>query len=292
MKTEQIATRLRRRIPAEMFRIRKGIYQVCRPYDGHQKTILFIMGCQRSGTNLMLGVFQKDLSTRTYKEFSELSSDDPQQLRLNSLDSVKRAIDQDRVPLVVLKPLVESQNLSRLLDYFDGARALWMYRDFKDVASSNLALFGVQNGIHDLRPIVENRPQNWRSENVSENVREIVREHFSEDMNPYDAAALFWFARNSFFFELDLDKDPRVMMCKYEDLVTDPLDTMTRVYEFIGHDFPGEAITAMVHASSVGRGRSIKLSPEVDLLCREMLGRLNRVYRVKTAELSRLPLEV
>lgn len=228
----------------------------------------------------MTRMFDRDLDVKVYGEFSKLSSNDRyEKLRLNPLSSVKRVVDGDRPRLVVLKPLVETQNSLKLLDYFAGSKALWMYRHYKDVASSSLKRFGIKNGIDDLRPIVENSPENWRSENVSEGIREIVLEHFSENMNPYDAAALFWFARNSLFFKLNLDTNPDVIMCKYEELVTNPRKIVQGIYGFVGQSFPGENIVAESHRESLQKGKSITLSPEVDLLCKELLEKLDRVYQ-------------
>jgi hypothetical protein len=227
-------------------------------------------------------IFEKDLDTKTYAEFSKLSSQDVAKgLRLNPLDLVKKEIRRDRAPFIVLKPLVESQNILQLLGYFDESKALWMYRDYRDVALSNLTLFGIRNGINDLRPIVANEPDNWRSERASENVREIVARHFSENMNPYDAAVLFWFARNSLFFELGLDENPDVLMCRYEDLTASPVKAVSSIYRMLGWDYPGDEITAGIHSKSLRKGRDIELSPDVDHLAEELMDRLDKAYQAK-----------
>lgn len=266
-----------------LFRVGKRIYQMFKDQDGRHKTVLFIAGCQRSGTTLALNIFERDLNTRVYGEFSKVFYDYSQQnkLRLKDLSSVKEVINGDRVSLVVLKPLVESQNLLKLLNYFQGSRALWMYRHYKDVTSSNLAFFGVKNGIENLRPIVENKSGDWRVEHISEDTRVTVLEHFSEDMNPYDAAALFWFVRNSLFFELNFVDNPNVIMCRYDDLIRNPLRIMKGIYEFIGCDFPGKRIITQIHSSSVGKGKCITLSSTVDLLCMNLLKKLDGLYQVK-----------
>ena len=260
-----------------LFRIYKGIYQKLSVKKTDQKSILLILGCQRSGTSLMYWIFERDFDTKIYRESSELSSNDVNKIRLNPLVSVQVAIDKHKVPLVVLKPLVESQRALMLLENLKGAKVLWMYRHYKDVASSNLKAFGIKNGINDLRPIVEKKPDNWRSEHISEYTRSIVLEHFSEDMNPYDAAALFWFVRNRLFFELNLDNNINVMLCRYEDLVAHPADVMQTVYKFVGCAYPGDQIDRDVHRQSIGKGDTTKLSPEIEKVCAELLAGLNRV---------------
>jgi hypothetical protein len=268
----------RRNLSFGVFRLYKSAFQ---KLDSHNfkgdKTVLFVLGIQRAGTSLMYWIFERDRQTRIYRESSELSSQDQvEHVRLNPLSEIKEHFDRHRVPLVVLKPLVESQRVHELLDTFPGSKALWQYRHYQDVAASNLKAFGVQNGINDLRPFVIADPQNWRSQNSSEETREIIRRHFAEDMNPYDAAALFWWARSRLYFELGLDQSHKVLPCRYEDLATNPGESMRRIYAFLGVPYPGDQIVIDVHPQSVGKGRVSKLSPAVDQLCTDLLERLDR----------------
>jgi hypothetical protein len=198
---------------------------------------------------------------------------------------VREAIAAHDVPIVVLKPLVESQRAHELLEALPGSKVLWLYRHYQDVASSNLKAFGMDNGINDIRPIAAGDETNWRSQNAGEETKALVRRFFADDMNPYDAAALFWYARNQLFFDQGLDQDPRrAMLCRYEDLAVDPAKMMKRVYAFIGTPYPGDEIVQDVHPQSVGKGKKINLSPEVERLCDGLLERMERLYE------ERLPL--
>ena len=274
-------SRLPDKISQKLFMQKKRLLQRLRPH-ANQKKILFIVGCQRSGTSLMDRIFKNDLRTKTYSEFSELSSEDDYNLKLNPLPSVAKDIYKERAPFVVLKPLVESQNTVALLNYFEDSQALWMYRHYKDVAASNLKHFGIENGINDIKPIVENASGNWRSEKVSESVRSTIRSHFTETMNPYDAAVLFWYARNSFYFELGLEKRSDVLICKYEDLVTLPEQVIKTIYDDLGQPYPGSSIHKEIHATSLKRGADIDLSPQVEQLANDLWANLNESYQTKT----------
>jgi hypothetical protein len=251
--------------------------------NGLPTSILFIVGCQRSGTSIMQIVFKHDLNTRSFGEFSELSSNDPKSgIRLNSLESVEKEFSKVRAPFIVTKPLVESQNILQLLDYFHNSKAIWMFRNYRAVALSNTKYFGIQNGIKDLRPIVSNESQDWRSEKVSRHVQETISKYFSEEMNPYEAAVLFWFARNSLYFDLVLHKDPRVLLCSYEDFVLNPEKNVKNIYRHVGQVYPKKNITAAVHSNSRKNGRDIELSPEIENLAQELQNRLETAYRAKT----------
>lgn len=247
------------------------------------KSILFIVGCQRSGTTIMQEVFDQDLNTRIFGEFSEISSDDTVcGIRLNSLDLVEQEFAKVSVPFIVSKPLVESSRTLELLGYFKGSKALWMFRDYRDVTLSNIKHFGLNNGIDDLRGVFNNEPGNWRAEGLSDDMRAMVATYFSEEMNPYDAAVLFWITRNSLFFDLGMDKRPDVLMCSYNDLVTHPERFLRYLYRQVGQHFPESNITAAIHANSIEKGASVNLSPEIEHLAQKMMERLIAACRLKT----------
>jgi hypothetical protein len=127
-------------------KVTKSIYQLIEiRKTGNRKTILFIFGCQRSGTTLLTEIFERDFdNTKVYGEFSHLSSHDKKHhIRLNPLHLVKAQIDNSRPSLVILKPIVESQNALKLLDYFQNSKVLWVYRHYKGVSLSHIEKWGV-----------------------------------------------------------------------------------------------------------------------------------------------------
>jgi Sulfotransferase domain len=259
-----------------LFRLRKRIRQFFFFKPGMDKTVVFIVGCQRSGTTMIHHLFRLDPDTVTYDEVSPLSSEDPEeQLRLNPLAQVKAQIQADRAPLIITKPLVESQNLFPLLDLFPDTKAIWMYRHYCDVASSNLKFFSQENGFTDLHPILKRSAGNWRSQNMAEIDIRAIESVYSDNMDPHDAAALFWYARNSLFFSRKYVDDPRIALCCYGEMVTKPDQIMRQAYDFIGHEYPGDKIVKDVFSRSRGKGRNIPLSPGVRQLCEEMWDRLN-----------------
>lgn len=259
----------------------KIAYQLLRPMPKERK-VVFIVGCQRSGTTMLSRIFEKDLNAKVYGERSAMTSNDTvDQIRLNDADSVRRALAPVKVPLIVLKPLVESQRTPQLLREFEGSLALWIYRDYKDVALSNRNRFGPNTGIEDIRPIVTGDKDNWRSECVSTEVQTIIEEHFADDMSPYDASVLFWYARNALYFDLHLNEMDNVLICKYEDLVTNPETVCRQIYRELGRPF-NRRIVANIHATSVSRGQCIPLSDNIEILAKSLIKRLDLAYSVHT----------
>jgi hypothetical protein len=261
----------------------KYLYQSLR-WSAHERPkVLFIVGCQRSGTTMMLRLFDADRNCRGFNDFSELASADAENgVRWNPLPDVAAVINRVPAPLVVAKALVETQNVRKFLDYFPNAKALFIYRRrFVDVARSDMVKFGARNGVDNLRPIAAGDRHNWRSEGASRSVQELVKRLWSEDMNPNDAAVLFWYVRNQLFFDLDLANHPAVMLCQYEHLTQQPAVFMRRIYDFAGVEPPDlQKTTAMVRAP--GAEKVLDLSPEVRLMCEQLQARLDAHFNARS----------
>ncbi len=255
-------------------RTRNRVYHAVRTTPPAERRTIMVVGCQRSGTSLMLEVFGEDVRCLSFAEFSVLSGMGESGIRLRPLPEVKAYIDRLRAPITVLKPLVESQHTPRLLDGLSNARAVWMFRGFESVAVSNVTYFGPDNAGRDLRLLLTNDPPNWRGELVPDEVRAVVEEQYAPDMSPYDAAAMFWWARNRLFFDLGLDKRPDVLLCEYEALVAAPRQVMRSIYESCGLDPPARDTTRRIHSKARDRGSSSVIGAEVKALCEELHARL------------------
>jgi len=283
---QSLTTRLGNKVSRWLFGAFKRIRRrLARRTEPGEKSVLLILGCQRSGTTLMQNILQRDMRSKVYGEFSKLSNQDREnRIRLNPLDSVRKTIETDRPGLIVLKPLVESQNAGKLLDAFDNAKVVWMYRDYRDTVVSSINEFGRDVGLNDLKSIIDNLDGNWRNEGVGTELRAIVSANYSPTMPPHDAAGLFWFVRNSWFFKLNLETSDRVMLCRYENLVTEPAATVKRLYDFIGRQFPGERILPSIYQDSTGQGRHLTFSEDIERLCSDLLGRLDLARDKSTAK--------
>jgi hypothetical protein len=272
-------------------KIRRGVFRRWKQlrqrfvHPSGMRQLLFIVGCQRSGTTLLSRIFERDMNSASYGEASIFSrTTEPYRLRLRSMDEIATKIVDTPARLVVLKPLVESQNILQLLNHFTESRAIWLFRDFRDVAASNLHKFGKQNSIKDLRIIAEGSSDDWRNERLSNVMRDYVRSLYSENMSPVDAAVIFWIVRNQLFFDLALDQHRRIHLCKYESLTTDPIVVTKQIYDFIKQPYPAGNITAETHPHSIRKGKALTISPFIDEKAKALLAKMDTVWmQQKTA---------
>lgn len=263
---------------------RRGVKQLRQRLGGgpDDRSLVLIVGCQRSGTTMMSRVFDADPNSKIFDEMSKLSSDDGvENLRLNDLDQVEAMMTAGAASLVVAKPLVESHRVPDLLDRLPNSSAIWMYRHHHDVVSSNLKRWGDGNGFDDIAPIIEGEQANWRAVGLDPEVRDLIVDKAKGDLTPADAAALFWWSRNTHYFRQSLADHPRVLLYRYEAVVQDPASAFGEMYAFVGQQFPGDSVLADISTGSVGKGSGVELSPDIEELCQAMLGRLDEAFEAR-----------
>ena len=198
-----------RNVNAELIGLyaKKYVHQLvsARPDD---PVALAILGCQRSGTSVMSRIFFRDLDCTVFREKSRLTGG-AEGLRYRPFEEVRQIVDRERAALVVFKMLVESQRTLEFLQKVPNGRAVWLYRDYRDVVNSNLRKFGTRNGIDDLRPVVAGDPENWRSQNCSSETAELVRHVFDEAMNPQGRCGCFLAHSQSSVFRAGTRPEPQ-----------------------------------------------------------------------------------
>jgi sulfotransferase family protein len=196
--------------------------------------------------------------------------------RWRPLDQVQDVFESLQAPLIIAKPIVESQRALELLSFFPRSKIIWAYRDYRDVAQSSIALFGADSSLHNLRAVLDPKMRaHWFSQNLSDESRDLVRRFFDPGRPLADLKLLGWLVRNSLYFQLQLDRNPRVAISRYENLVRSPVVEMTRLYAFLGASFPGPQVCRHMHRDSLRKGRDAEVSADVEKLCRDLLERLH-----------------
>jgi hypothetical protein len=250
-----------------------------------------ILGSQRSGTNMLNDAFDRDWNCMAFGEDSGLalgtSVEHHLRWRWRPLDEVASILSHYRAPLLIAKPIVESQRVRELMEFFPDATIIWAYRHFQDVAQSSIVMFGWEASLYNLTSVLNpERSSHWFSENATEETRAVVRKYFDPARSLPDLKALSWYVRNSLFFQFDLASSPRVTLCKYEKMVAAPVEEMRRLYAFLDTPFPGPMICDHMHQSSVRKGRDVAVSNDIRSLCENMLARLDEVHVKKTSNFS------
>jgi hypothetical protein len=219
--------------------------------------ILFVFGCQRSGTTMLRDLIGWDGRVLDIGEgnapyfHTERGNDDYN--RLIPWDDVERIVSEQRSEIVLLKPLHDSQLAVKLLDRFPGSRGIWIHRQCADVVHSHMTYYK-----HDyqeyLKPLFQGSEHSWFTENLDADVLAFVRSFDLNTLPPADAYALFWFARNSLLFG---QRDERLMPLSFDILVKSPASWLQPLSEHLGMKMDPWAARLVDNRS---RARDLKLA--------------------------------
>jgi hypothetical protein len=233
---------------------------------------VFVAGMQRSGTNMLMDLIERSMLTDVYHERDPRAFDN---YMMRELPVIRRLVEQSRAPHFVIKCLCELDRLPALMSEFQPSKALWIVREYRDAVNSALVSFGRFS--QQIDRIVRGKADGeWFAGGMSDDTLRLVRELWRPDMNEATAAALIWYFRNLLFFQMKLDRNPRVKLLSYESLVTRPVEECEAAFRFIDLPFT-PFITRKVFASSISKKAPPPVEPAVAQLCDELMARFAAV---------------
>jgi hypothetical protein len=255
----------------------------------------FVFGCQRSGTTMLVQALDRSPELWLYNEYHRAAFDD--RLRLRSVEVIDRLIDRCRAHQVLFKPLCDNQRADRILDAYPTARAIWIYRDYRDAVNSMIRLWG-DDMLQLVHRVVDGEScgtidpadklfsqTGWAGARLSQSVLEGLKAKRRPDLSAHEGAALFWYLRTQYYYGLGLHLNPRVLLVRYEDLVQRPAEAFRRVYEHFALPFDVQHVRA-VSRESVGKDRFPPIDAKVASWCAALLGRLDHDVERQTQNQS------
>ncbi len=244
-------------------------------------TTVFICGAQRSGTNMFMEVLERNFDTDLYHEWN-IKAYNAYSLRSDPV--LKELKEKSLAPFVVFKALLEMHRLGELLDTFSPAKALWIVRDFNDTVRSHAKLWrGCKEQIAHI--LQDQTSAEWRGLGLSQDTLHIINEHYSPDMSIESAIALFWYFRNTLYFDQGFDTDDRVTVIRYEEFVRNPQIGAQLMAAALGFK-ASEFMTKNVHGKSINRSINEEISPDIRALCESMLEQLDKNTKTHPVKLN------
>lgn len=234
--------------------------------------VSFVAGVQRSGTNMLMNVLERSFVTEVIHERDRRAFD---RYQMRDAGRIRALLESSRAEHFIIKSLCELQDLTRLMDEFAPARTIWIVRDYNDVVNSMCASFSNQSRL--VNRIAENRDNGgWQGKGMSDATHERIKSVMHENISDTSAAALMWYYRNQLFFEQGFDRDPRVLLVRYESLVTQPEPEFRRIFMFLGIGYrPWHSRKVVAH--SIRKARIPEIEPPVRALCDGMTEQFDRL---------------
>ena len=243
-------------------------------------TPYFIFGCQRSGTTIAAEAFGRCPAIEVYEEMdpraTEVRLQCPpfQDSRLRGPSEIERLIAACTRPVVMFKPLMESQFADLILQRH-GGHGLWFFRHYADVANSAVEQWGPHQWelCYDIRHGQWAR-RGWRIERMSSATIGLINTLWRQDLSPHEGAALFWYTRNILLYELGLERSQNITLVPYESLVAEPRAWFGKIFAKMGIQLTDHYI-GEIKPTSVGKKPRPKLASSIQSLCDELLDRMS-----------------
>lgn len=230
---------------------------------------IFIFAEQRSGTNMLVELLNHSLEIECYNE-NDAEAFDNYVLRENS--TIIKLLQKSYAKAVLFKAICDSQRAKELLNAHPGARGIWIFRKYQDAVNSSLRRFD-EHRKYLYYMLYEPRKAAWRVENVSSENMQLVRKFYQKEVDDASARALIWYLRNHQFIQQRLDRDERVVLVSYEELVSESESVLSKITDLMGVNC-NERWLDFIHGSSIGKEPAQKIDPEINRLCIRLSTRL------------------
>ena len=219
---------------------------------------------------MLMDVLEESLEADVYHERDSRAFEN---YRMRDRVEIQGLMDRSRARVFVIKALCELQDLTDLMETFQPAKSIWIIRNYNDVVNSMLRSFG--NMAKQVRRISKDRDSSgWLGLGMSDRTHETVKNAVTEALDDTTASALQWYFRNMIFFDQSFESDSRVLLVRYERLVSRPLEEFARIYNFSGLEF-SPRVVRMVSPRSVGKRPRPDIAPPVRDLCDDLLHRFH-----------------
>jgi hypothetical protein len=229
---------------------------------------ILLVGLQRSGTNMITRGLDRAPEVEVHNENDRRAF---VRFRLRPEPVIRSIVEASPHAFVLFKPLCDSHRVLQLLEGLGTPahpRAIWAYRGFEGRVRSSLAKFGDSN-LRALRRIGDGTGGRlWQAGGLSESSLELIRTYTRDGLTAASASALFWFVRNSLYFELGLDRRPDVVLASYDSMVQEPEHTMDALCRFLDMRFRPQ----LVHGIETRRAvpHELDIDPHIRKRCESL----------------------
>lgn len=243
----------------------------------HNNTLpVFIMGCGRSGTSMMVRMFEFDDRVETLAENNPKIQNNYMLIKEN----IEKVITNCKAPIIVSKPILNSFEASMLLQQYPFLKIIWMQRNYKDMAASSVKKFGPVVSDYMKQLVQNKRGDNWLSRGMPDETLEILRNIETSDLNHHDWMCLVWWSVNRTIIIDRLYQDNRFIFIQYEQLVLDPVSVIDSLFQRIEFTY-NPKIAKYINPSSLGKGKDISIQPVVQDMCDQLTSELKTVVSSK-----------
>jgi Sulfotransferase family len=250
--------------------IKREIWQRVNNPTGESKPA-FLIGCGRSGTSMLVHQLNKSMRVELYNEDNQAAFE---KWRLRDLSVIDRLISDSHANVILFKPILDTYRTGVLMTRYPEAKFIFTFRHFDDVINSSLKRFGQMNRVKHVNSWIQEDFGEFKAMPPPEKSKSAVQALWRPGLTEEDGGALYWFFYNQLYYDLELDQNDRVMLVRYESVVSEPERHFDALCRFLG--LPYENVLAEgVFSSSIRREAAPEIDPEIRSACEALWWRLS-----------------
>lgn len=251
-------------------KIREKIRSLLFPYVNTK--VIFIFGCQRSGTTIIQRLISLSTNVKFYGEGDPPYFHDPESEkhhRIKSTAEINTYLKHESLDYIVIKPLYESQNANELINSNQNSKGIWVFRNYLDVIDSHLHYYNYDVKIY-VAPIFDYKKNSWLNESVPSEIQKFIIQFNLNEISDADAYGLFWIVRNSLYLNI---KNKNILLVNYETLVTSPSTQISRFCNFLGLPYFG-FYSNVIRTNAISKKVNFTLNPIIEDKCKNVYQKL------------------
>lgn len=256
---------------------------------------VFLVGFQRSGTNMTVGTLGKNSKIELFNEGDKRAFTN---FKLKELPEIYQLLEKkrdDKATIALFKPISDTPKSLFWLEEIPQLKILFCFRNYSDVVNSQANTFG-KKGANLLRNYLmgmQSRPSLLRElygETRKFNSLDILEKYYDDQLGDNSVFALSWLFMNNLYFDLQLEEHLNVLPVCYEETVSKPKFVFKGICKFLGITFHPQMIDG-IHGKSVKKNMAPEIDKEIERECRlkytQLVNDTDRKYKVFTSRLSR-----
>jgi hypothetical protein len=232
---------------------------------GKASQLVFVIGCQRSGTTMLTNSLGRSLEVEAYNEDDSAAF---HHLRLLSFETTEKLIGQSYAKAIIFKSICETYKTKLFFEKFPRGKAIFIYRHFNDCIGSMVRVFGDKQ-FQQLKKWLDTDFRRFAAAPPSIEAKGLIQNLYHSGLSDASGAAVYWLFWNQFYFDLGLSRDPRVTSVQYELLVQKPEEYLRHLCDFIGITFVS-SICEAVHSRSINKYPLPDIEPAIRNRCEKL----------------------
>lgn len=241
----------------------------------------FLVGFQRSGTNMTVGSLARSPHIKLFNENHEEAFI---HFKLKAWEKIEYLLEKkegEYAKIALFKPISDTPKTLFYLNQIPGLKVLFCFRHYRDVINSHMIKFG-DDGAELLKRYLKNMQDPKCSLLIStygnkRNFRalELLDTFYGNTLDSNSTFALSWLFMNTLYYDFNLEEHGGVLPICYEMAVSEPKPVFSTICSFLEIRYHNDMVNR-IHGKSVKKDKNPAIHEGIEAECRLLYEKLHQ----------------